>query len=393
MVTRTTVGGFAGLVAAALFAAGCGEPTAPAHVSPAPGNPGAVALATGEGLAAATAPTGIVLNQVNGSLNLSGNFLIKGFNPTNPHHGDAIVATFVWLGSTNIIDSVTDVLTTSPYTPVGNAYTLVDYVTTGGISMATYVATNVQNFPDPNNPADGIVLAVRANLSQSVTDGGILISSYSGVSAVSAVAVGAHHSGSGSGSTTTVADAGAIPVGTGALTYGVTLSNGLAGRDPPPGFANVTTMSDLTPLVTEADYAVQATAGTVDPRWTWYFSSPSSWLATALTLNPPLHLGFTVQPSTTLPLLTIQPAVQVTVLDAFGNRNTSYTGQVTIAIGHNGGLLAPGTLSGTKTVTVVNGVATFSDLSIDEPGNGYTLVVSGPTLTGAESTPFDIGAF
>ncbi|PYO37871.1 MAG: hypothetical protein DMD29_14675, partial [Gemmatimonadetes bacterium] len=129
------------------------------------------------------------------------------------------------------------------------------------------------------------------------------------------------------------------------------------------------------------------------PRWTWYFSSPSSWLATALTLNPPLHLGFTVQPSTTLPLLTIQPAVQVTVLDAFGNRNTSYTGQVTIAIGHNGGLLAPGTLSGTKTVTVVNGVATFSDLSIDEPGNGYTLVVSGPTLTGAESTPFDIGAF
>jgi len=44
-------------------------------------------------------------------------------------------------------------------------------------------------------------------------------------------------------------------------------------------------------------------------------------------------------------------------------------------------------------VTVVNGVATFSDLSIDEPGTGYTLVVSGPTLTGAESTPFNIGAF
>ena len=145
-------------------------------------------------------------------------------------------------------------------------------------------------------------------------------------------------------------------------------------------------------MVTEGDYAVQTSAGTVDPRWTWYFSSPSSWLATGFTLNPPLHLAFTVQPSTTLPLLPITPAVQVTVLDAFGNRNTSYTGQVTIAIGHNGGLLAPGTLSGTKTVTVVNGVATFSDLSIDQLGNGYTLVVSGPTVTGSESAPFNIGA-
>ena len=167
----------------------------------------------------------------------------------------------------------------------------------------------------------GVVLAVRASLSQPVSEGGIMISSYTGVSAVSAVAVGAHHSGFGSGSTITVADAGAIPVGTGALTYGVTMSNGLAGRDPPPGFLNIVTQSSGT-MVTEGDYAVQTSAGTVDPRWTWYFSSPSSWLATGFTLNPPLHLGFTVQPSTTLPLLPIQPAVQVTVLDAFGNRNT-----------------------------------------------------------------------
>jgi hypothetical protein len=56
-------------------------------------------------------------------------------------------------------------------------------------------------------------------------------------------------------------------------------------------------------------------------------------------------------------------------------------------------LVAPGTLSGTRTVTAVNGVATFSDLSIDQPGNGYTLVVSVPNMLGAESTPFTIGAF
>jgi len=64
---------------------------------------------------------------------------------------------------------------------------------------------------------------------------------------------------------------------------------------------------------------------------------------------------------------------------------------VTIAIGHNGGLILPGTLSGTKTVTVVNGVATFSDLSIDQAGNAYTLVATVAGATNAESAPFNIG--
>lgn len=55
------------------------------------------------------------------------------------------------------------------------------------------------------------------------------------------------------------------------------------------------------------------------------------------------------------------------------------------------------TLSGTTTQTVVNGVATFSDLSIDTAGIGYTLIaasvnVGPPPLQGAISTPFDIAA-
>ena len=79
-------------------------------------------------------------------------------------------------------------------------------------------------------------------------------------------------------------------------------------------------------------------------------------------------------------------------VDDLGNTVTSFTGSVTIAIGHNGGLLIPGTLSGTKTLNFVNGVATFADLSIDQAGNGYTLVVSGSGLRTAESTPFNIGA-
>jgi hypothetical protein len=49
-----------------------------------------------------------------------------------------------------------------------------------------------------------------------------------------------------------------------------------------------------------------------------------------------------------------------------------------------------------RTITVpadgaaVAGTATFSDLSIDQPGTGYTLVVTSPGLTGAESCPFNV---
>ena len=183
----------------------------------------------------------------------------------------------------------------------------------------------------------------------------------------------------------------------GALVYGVTLSRPPVGLDSPPGFASVDPFGSIGDAVLKADarYAVQAAAGSVDPQWTWFYdvTQVGTWLASGVVLNPPLHLAFTVQPSTTLPLLTIQPAVRVAVQDASGNTVTSFSGQVTIAIGHNGGLLLPGTLSGTKTVAVVNGVATFADLSIDQAGNGYTLVVSASGLTGAASNPFNIGAF
>jgi hypothetical protein len=144
----------------------------------------------------------------------------------------------------------------------------------------------------------------------------------------------------------------------------------------------------------DGEYAVQTSTGAVDPQWTWYFNAPSTWLASVLTLkSAATQLAFLVQPSTTLPFSTIKPAVQVRALDAQGNLATSFNGPVTMAIGHNGAVLVPGTLSGTKTATAVNGVATFADLSIDQPGNGYTLAATASGLTGATSNAFNIGAF
>jgi hypothetical protein len=326
--------------------------------------------------------------------------IIKGFNPTNPHHGDAVVATFFWLGSTNIIDSVTDVLTTAPYTPVGNKYNLVEYVTAGGISMATYVATNVQGFPDAYGVFGGdSILAVRANLSDSVVDGGIMMKAYSGVYPIYAQALplGGHLSASGFGSALTTADPGAVTVGAGSLAYGVSVSRALVGADKPVGWTNIVTMSD-TAMVVDGEELVPATTGPVDPQWSWHFNGPGTWLASVLTLNEAVtKLAFTVQPSTSLPCPVTMPPVEVTAQDDLGNTVSTYNGDVTIAIGHNAGALMAGRLSGALTVTAVNGVARFSNLCIDQPnvpGNGYTLQAAVPVLNlSVLSSPFNIGAF
>ena len=103
------------------------------------------------------------------------------------------------------------------------------------------------------------------------------------------------------------------------------------------------------------------------------------------------QLSFTVPPSNTPAGATVQPPVQVTAYDAVGNQATNFIGSVVVAIGHNGGLLLPGTLSGGGPVAAVNGVASFSNLSIDVAGNGYTLIA---TIVGGsvskESPQFNI---
>src|SRR5438874_13202029 len=98
---------------------------------------------------------------------------------------------------------------------------------------------------------------------------------------------------------------------------------------------------------------------------------------------PAAKLAFIVQPSYAVAGAASTPAVQVAVQDAQGNTVTTATTSVTVAIGTNP---ASGALSGTTTVAAVNGVATFSNLSIDTAGNGYTLTPSATGLTGATTS-------
>jgi hypothetical protein len=166
------------------------------------------------------------------------------------------------------------------------------------------------------------------------------------------------------------------------------------GQSRPISINSSVTFADLpagSHTVTLSGAAVNCTVDGGNPR---DVSVPSRMTATT-TFNvscvpgPVTRLVFTVQPSNTSPLATITPAVKVMALDAQGNTVTTFTGPVTIAIGRNGGLLLPGTLSGTKTVVPVNGIATFSDLRIDQKGNGYTLRVTSSGLN-AESASFNI---
>src|SRR2546421_3694761 len=358
------------LLAAALLVVGCGEAVGPSPDRHDPRGPALDVAVTGGSIA---------LDQHNGKLGET-TTIWQDFRPTNPHHGDAIVVTFYWVGSTNIITRVYDHLSDVAWTPVGNTYSLVEYVTDGVNSMATYVATNAQNFPEGTFPDGDQNLIVHADLASPIQDGGLSIAAFTGVSSVQAL--GAHQSATGSGSSyPTVADPGAVAIDGDALAYGVTMAHGGRAAEVPAGFSSINVMTDPNVWI-EADYAIQAGAGSIHPQWNWYFDSPGTWAASVLVLRPAAtQLGFSVQPSTTLPYMTIQPAVTVTALDALGNPATSYNGPVTIAIGNNGGLLMPGTWSGALTQTAGNGGARFSGLSIDSVGNGYTAKRAGLGLT------------
>ncbi len=79
----------------------------------------------------------------------------------------------------------------------------------------------------------------------------------------------------------------------------------------------------------------------------------------------------------------------VTVEDGFGDVVTSYNGPVTISLGNNPG---GGSLGGTLSVNAVNGVATFSELTLDTAGTGYTILATGNGLTNATTDSFNVTA-
>ncbi|EAU63294.1 integrins alpha chain [Stigmatella aurantiaca DW4/3-1] len=103
--------------------------------------------------------------------------------------------------------------------------------------------------------------------------------------------------------------------------------------------------------------------------------------------GPPAQLVFATQPPDTTPVgQPLTPAVRVQVFDAHGNPVPSDTLAVTLTLVASNGA----TLQGTPVRTTAAGVATFNDLSIQQPGLGYLLSASAGSLPVVQSEPFDI---
>jgi hypothetical protein len=166
------------------------------------------------------------------------------------------------------------------------------------------------------------------------------------------------------------------------LTFGTNAGGGtLTGGGPVTVASGIATFSGVWVNKTGTGYTLTATSA--PPL------IPATSSAFNVTPGPPTQLGFVQQPTLQFASTALSPAVTVAVEDAYGNVETGDNAtQVSLAIGTNPG---GGTLSGGAATTVVAGIATFPNLSINYIGVGYTLVASStPTYTSATSLAFTI---
>jgi len=117
----------------------------------------------------------------------------------------------------------------------------------------------------------------------------------------------------------------------------------------------------------------------------------SAVASSAFTINipPPTQVAFTVQPANTLLDAVITPAVQVAVENSLGNVVTTSSAAVTLTLYSTAVPPTVQPLGGTTTVNAVNGIATFSNLTIANVAS-YVLTATSGTLQSATSNTFSV---
>ncbi len=182
------------------------------------------------------------------------------------------------------------------------------------------------------------------------------------------------------------------------LTIGTGPDGGvLAGTATVAAVKGVATFTNLSfNIASDSGYTLKATDASLD-------TDTSS--AIKVTAGAPTQLVFKKGPTDAKAGAAISPAVTVLVEDKFGNTVTTDKSIVTIAIatspsktppkkisktkGKVGDAPTAPTIAGTLTVAAVNGLATFSDLSLNLVG-AYTLAVTDAKLTTAVSSSINI---
>jgi hypothetical protein len=79
--------------------------------------------------------------------------------------------------------------------------------------------------------------------------------------------------------------------------------------------------------------------------------------------------------------------MKASIEDPYGNVVTTATGTVNVAFANNP---TGATLGGTTGVIASQGVASFTNLTINKTGSGYTLQVTSTGLTPATSSPINV---
>lgn len=115
-------------------------------------------------------------------------------------------------------------------------------------------------------------------------------------------------------------------------------------------------------------------------------ASLSATLSLQIVAAPPALARFPAQPADGR-VRTVLQAVRVELVDAFGNRAPVSSPPVAVSL--KGGNPAS-VLSGTVSVNPVDGLATFSDLSLDQEGSGFQLTATAGALAPADSAGFNV---
>ena len=176
---------------------------------------------------------------------------------------------------------------------------------------------------------------------------------------------------------------GQVPTGaTGTVT--IALASGpsgpsLGGTLTLPVSQGIATFDDLTLDQAAVGYELRATASGLAPVSTSAFGvAPAAASQLVVSAQPPSSVT-AGQPF----------GLGVTVEDRFGNVETGYTGSVTVAISTNPGAAK---LGGTLTAAVDQGIATFTGLTLDQPGTGYILQATAPNLPAVTTAALDVTA-
>ncbi|MFL5343349.1 MAG: S8 family serine peptidase [Hyalangium sp.] len=154
----------------------------------------------------------------------------------------------------------------------------------------------------------------------------------------------------------------------------------LGGTTTVAAVGGVASFTNLLITKAGAGYTLSARSGT----FTGNSSSPFDIGAAAA-----YRVMFTQQPTDVLAGVTFTQPVRATIFDRYGNLAGQATNPVTVSLGNN----PPGAkLRGLTTVNPVNGVATFSNLSVTKSGLNYTLVAGSSGLFSDNSVGFNVTA-